>query len=275
MARYEELIWQGSPTGQSRRERTACSYRAYLPDSLAERVLALPADLVADLSDADRAVGALQDRQLGLASVESVARLLLHAEAVGSSYIEGLQVSAPARPGRVRRTSWTPHLRRHRSGGAREHTRYEWCPSAGRSRAADHHRRPLHTASRASGGNARRALGRRGAPGAELDRRCQSLPRRLRPAAPRTGARPPRGPVLVHFRGRPPAHRAGRIGTRPVRDDPPVRRRERTSRARIDPPRPASPRVGSELRACGQSDPGYKRRCLYRRTRLLPLRRSI
>ncbi len=94
MARYEELIWQGSPTGQSRRERTACSYRAYLPDSLAERVLALPADLVADLSDADRAVGALQDRQLGLASVESVARLLLRAEAVGSSYIEGLQVSA-------------------------------------------------------------------------------------------------------------------------------------------------------------------------------------
>ncbi len=94
MARYEELIWQGSPTGQTRRERTACSYRAYIPDPLAERVLALPADLVADLSDADRAVGALQDRQSGLASVESVARLLLRAEAVGSSYIEGLQVSA-------------------------------------------------------------------------------------------------------------------------------------------------------------------------------------
>jgi Fic family protein len=94
MARYEELIWQGSPTGQTRRERTPCSYRAYIPDLLAERVLALPADLVADLSDADRAVGDLQDRQAGLASVESVARLLLRAEAVGSSYIEGLQVSA-------------------------------------------------------------------------------------------------------------------------------------------------------------------------------------
>lgn len=94
MARYEELIWQGSPTGQTRRERTSCSYRAYLPDPLAERVLALPADLVADLSDADRAVAALQDRTTGLASVESVARLLLRAEAVGSSYIEGLQVNA-------------------------------------------------------------------------------------------------------------------------------------------------------------------------------------
>ena len=94
MARYEELIWEGSPTGQTRRERTPCSYRVYIPDPLAERVLALPADLVADLSDADRAVGALQDRHTGLASVESVARLLLRAEAVGSSYIEGLQVSA-------------------------------------------------------------------------------------------------------------------------------------------------------------------------------------
>ncbi|MGH8994673.1 MAG: Fic family protein [Acidimicrobiales bacterium] len=94
MARYEELIWQGSPAGQTRRERTQCSYRAYVPDPLAKRVLALPADLVADLSDADRAVGALQDHQTGLASVESVARLVLRAEAVGSSYIEGLQVSA-------------------------------------------------------------------------------------------------------------------------------------------------------------------------------------
>ena len=94
MALYEELIWHGSPTGQTRRERTPCSYRAYIPDPLAGRVLALPADLVADLSDADRAVGALQDRQTGLASAESVARRLLRAEAVGSSYIEGLQLSA-------------------------------------------------------------------------------------------------------------------------------------------------------------------------------------
>ncbi|MGP0031568.1 MAG: Fic family protein [Acidimicrobiales bacterium] len=94
MARYEELIWHGSPAGQTRRERTPCSYRAYIPDPLAERALTLLADVVADLSDAYRAVGALQDRQTGLASVESVARLLLRAEAVGSSYIEGLQVSA-------------------------------------------------------------------------------------------------------------------------------------------------------------------------------------
>ncbi len=94
MARYEELIWRGSPTGQTRRDRTPCSYRAYLPDPLAGRPLALPADLVADLADADRAVAVLQGHKMRLVSVESVARLLLRAEAVGSSYIEGLQVNA-------------------------------------------------------------------------------------------------------------------------------------------------------------------------------------
>ncbi len=94
MARYEEKTWQGSVTGQTRRDRTPCSYRAYIPDPLAGRPLSLPADLVADLADADRAVASLQDRGTGLATMESVARLLLRAEAVGSSYIEGLQVNA-------------------------------------------------------------------------------------------------------------------------------------------------------------------------------------
>ena len=94
MARYEQHIWQGSLSGQTRRDRTPCSYRAYIPDPLAGRPLSLPADLVADLADADRAVASLQDRGTGLANMESVARILLRAEAVGSSYIEGLQVNA-------------------------------------------------------------------------------------------------------------------------------------------------------------------------------------
>ena len=94
MAHYEERTWQGSPTGQTRRDRSTCSYRAYVPDPLVGRALMLPADLVADLEDAASAVNALQDSQTGLASVESVARMLMRAEAVGSSYIEGLQVSA-------------------------------------------------------------------------------------------------------------------------------------------------------------------------------------
>ena len=94
MARYEDLIWEGNLTARTRRERSACTYRAYVPDPLVGRQLALPADLVADLADAERAVAALQNRNTGLASIESVARLLLRAEAVGSSYIEGLQINA-------------------------------------------------------------------------------------------------------------------------------------------------------------------------------------
>ena len=94
MAHFEDHIWQGSPTGQTRRDRTSCSYRAYVPDGVASRALTLPADLVADLADAGQAIAALQRSPVGLASTESVARLLLRAEAVGSSYIEGLQVNA-------------------------------------------------------------------------------------------------------------------------------------------------------------------------------------
>lgn len=94
MAHYEDHIWEGNPTGQTRRDRAACSYRAYVPDRLTARTLTLPADLVADLGDADRSIAALQQSPVGLASTEAVARLLLRAEAVGSSYIEGLQVTA-------------------------------------------------------------------------------------------------------------------------------------------------------------------------------------
>lgn len=94
MAKYEQHTWHGSLTARTRRERSSCSYHAYVPDPLSDRSLVLPADLVADLADAERAVVALQDRDSGLARVEPVARLLLRAEAVGSSYIEGLQINA-------------------------------------------------------------------------------------------------------------------------------------------------------------------------------------
>ena len=60
-----------------RREPTACPYRAYVPDRLAERTLALPTDPVADLADANQAIAALQPTPMGKANTESVARLLI------------------------------------------------------------------------------------------------------------------------------------------------------------------------------------------------------
>lgn len=94
MAHYEQRTWRGDQTACTRRERATCTYRTYIPDPLQGRPLALPADLVADLVDAERAVTALQSQNTGLASIESVARLLLRAEAVGSSHIEGLHLNA-------------------------------------------------------------------------------------------------------------------------------------------------------------------------------------
>lgn len=94
MARYEQLTWRGSPGGRTRRDRSDCTFRAYVPDPLMGRLLDLPADVAADLGDADRAIAALQDQKVGLANIEAIARLLLRAEAVGSSFIEGLQINA-------------------------------------------------------------------------------------------------------------------------------------------------------------------------------------
>ena len=47
--------WTSSFEGMSRRDRQGCDYDAYLPDPLTGWELVLPADLVADLGDAEAA----------------------------------------------------------------------------------------------------------------------------------------------------------------------------------------------------------------------------
>src|SRR3954466_753904 len=74
----------------SRRDRQDCGYDAYLPDPLAGWELALPADLVADLSDAEAAIRRLNATGTSHVSLEGLARFLLRAESVASSKIEGL-----------------------------------------------------------------------------------------------------------------------------------------------------------------------------------------
>jgi len=87
-------VWQGSSGyGFPRAMRRPCGYETYVPDRLAELELALPAEVVADASDAERAIHELNAQSPGLASLEAVARLLLRAEAVASSRIEGLTVA--------------------------------------------------------------------------------------------------------------------------------------------------------------------------------------
>ncbi len=91
MATLIRSRWTTSFEGMSRRDRQGCDYDAYLPDPLVGWELALPADLVADLSDAEAAIRRLNATGTSHVSLEGLARFLLRAESVASSKIEGLE----------------------------------------------------------------------------------------------------------------------------------------------------------------------------------------
>lgn len=86
-------VWEGDPAARTRAERRRCRYRAYLPDPLVGRELMLSGNAAADVADVERAVLSLQETHPGMVNLEAVARLLLRAEAVASSFIEGLQIN--------------------------------------------------------------------------------------------------------------------------------------------------------------------------------------
>ena len=93
MAEVVELTWLPSAaSGLPRRDRRGCEYEAYVPDRLAGREISLSGSTAADVVDAERAVERLNQETRSLADSEAVARLLLRAEAVASSKIEGLEV---------------------------------------------------------------------------------------------------------------------------------------------------------------------------------------
>ncbi len=90
MAQLERRRWTATFEGMSRRDRVGCDYDVYVPDRLAGWELSLPADLVADLVDAEDAIRRLNDAGTSHVSLEGLARFLLRAESVASSRIEGL-----------------------------------------------------------------------------------------------------------------------------------------------------------------------------------------
>jgi len=93
LGRVVERVWRESlGLGMTRAQRRPCRYEAYVPDHLAELDVVLPADVAADVSDAERAILHLNSESPHLTSLEALARLLLRAESVASSRIEGLQV---------------------------------------------------------------------------------------------------------------------------------------------------------------------------------------
>ena len=65
-----------------------------MPDPLVSRELALDGEVAADVADAEAAISRLNVEASSLLDTEALARILLRAESVASSKIEGLQVGA-------------------------------------------------------------------------------------------------------------------------------------------------------------------------------------
>jgi Fic family protein len=85
--------WLADDTsGLPRRDRASCDYDAYVPDPLVGRPFRLDGDVAADVADAEAAVTRFDAQAVALADTEALARLLLRAESVASSKIEGLEV---------------------------------------------------------------------------------------------------------------------------------------------------------------------------------------
>jgi Fic family protein len=80
--------------GVPRKDRRSCEYEAYVPDTLAGRRITLDGDVAADVVDAEVAIARLDVEASALIETEALARILLRAESVASSRIEGLQVGA-------------------------------------------------------------------------------------------------------------------------------------------------------------------------------------
>jgi Fic family protein len=93
MSKVVRSRWEaGQGSGLPRADRRGCDYEAYVPDRLAERRFRFHGEVAADVAEAERAVAALNESARALESTEALARLLLRAESVASSKIEGLEV---------------------------------------------------------------------------------------------------------------------------------------------------------------------------------------
>ncbi len=81
-------------TGLPRKDSRSCEYEAYVPDHLMGRRFFLEGEVAADVADAEAAIVRLNIEANALVDTEALARILLRAEAVASSRIEGLEVGA-------------------------------------------------------------------------------------------------------------------------------------------------------------------------------------
>jgi len=96
MSRVVKCRWESDlSSGLSRRDRQSCAYEAYVPDRLAGREITLDGPVAADVADAEAAILRLNAAAVTLVDTEALARLLLRAESVAATKIEGLAVGPP------------------------------------------------------------------------------------------------------------------------------------------------------------------------------------
>ena len=81
-------------SGLARRDIRPCEYETYVPDRLVGRRIMLDGEVAADVADAESAIIRLNAEARALVDTEALARILLRAEAVASSRIEGLVIGA-------------------------------------------------------------------------------------------------------------------------------------------------------------------------------------
>jgi Fic family protein len=94
MSRVIRLSWAKSLKAPSRVESRACEYEAYIPDRLVGRQIALDGSVAAEVADAEAAIARLDVEAAALVETDALARILLRAESVASSRIEGLEIGA-------------------------------------------------------------------------------------------------------------------------------------------------------------------------------------
>ena len=93
MGSYVDRFWASDASGMNKAERIGGAYHPYVPDKLGGFELLIEPSCAKALSQAHDALSALERSGL-LIDTEPLARMLLRAEAVSSSRIEGLEIPA-------------------------------------------------------------------------------------------------------------------------------------------------------------------------------------
>jgi Fic family protein len=94
MSRVIRRHWISSHGGPSRKDNRGCEYETYVPDLLVGRNFTIQGEVAADITDAEAAIARLNVEATSLVDTEALARILLRAESIASSRIEGLVIGA-------------------------------------------------------------------------------------------------------------------------------------------------------------------------------------